>query len=348
MELHKRSEKLKNILLSLSVIVSIFGIIISSIVIYPLFESGFSAIANEYPNSKVYLLSVIKDSAGINAIEIVGMDLTTKNLIIVSVPTDLSINGQIISNIYQTKGIEQMEKAIEEVTNLKMTDWLVSTKSALEGYQSGLQYQTIEDLIKIIEKEKTQDPLSLFYSFKNFSSQFKSSINFTRFVRIIHFIQTKPSIFKIEYPYIYSNGTFVTNTNALKNFAMEMENCTPFYNPFSIKPVIINCSDQNPSTFYQTNMNLWSKNGYDFEIIPDLFGKFKGENIVISLSDSSWKLDAIKSALSKIYPNIKFTFVSASTPEFLKTYYDIVDWASSKRYYSIGKYDFLILLGHSS
>ncbi len=348
MELHKRSEKLKNILLSLSVIVSILGIILASIVIYPLFENGFSAIANEYPNSKVYLLSIIKDSAGISAVEIVGMDLTTKNLIIVNVPTDLSINGQSISNIYQTKGIYQMEKAIEEVTNLKMTDWLVSTKSTLERYQSGLRYQTIEDLIKVVEKEKTQDPISLFYSFKNFSSQFKSSINFTRFVRIVHFIQTKPSIFKIEYPYVYSNGTFITNTGSLKNFAMEMENCTPFYNPFSIKPVIINCSNQNSFAFYQENMSLWSKNGYDYEIIPDLFRKYTGENIVISLSDISWKLDALKSALSKIYPNVKFTFMNTSDPEFLKTYYDIVDWASSRRYYSIGKYDFLILLGHSS
>lgn len=348
MELHKGSEELKNILLALSVIVSILGIIVFSILIYPFFEIGFASIANEYPNSKVYLLSLITDNSGISAIEIVGMDLTTKNLIIVNIPKDLSIDGQNISSIYQSKGMAKLEKALESASGLKFTDYLVSSKSTLESYQSGFQYKTIEDLIKIIENEKTQDPISLFYSFKNFSNQFKSTISFTKFIRIMHFIQTKPQISMISYPYIYSDGSFVTNKTSLKTFAIEMENCTPFYNMFSIKPVIINCTNQNPSTFYQSNWNVWSKNGYDFEIIPDQFKKFEGQNIIIDLSNNEWKLEALKSALSKIYPDIRFTFINTSSSDFLSVYYKVFDWAASQRYYSIGKYDFLILLGYSS
>ncbi len=324
----------------------IFGIIISSALLYPFFEMGFSTIANEYPNSKVYMLSLIIGNSGISTIEIVGMDLTTKNLIIVNVPNDLTFHGQTISKIYQEFGIKRMEEAIEKESGLKLTDYMISTKSALENYESGLNYNTIGDLFNNLEKNsKLEDPISIFHAFKSFSSNFVSTITLTKFIRLLRFIETKPVISSISYPSIYINGSIVTDEGELKNFAMEMENCAPFHNPFSIKPVIINCTNENPTAFYQNNWSKWSQNGYNFDLIPEICGNFSGENVVLSLSDATWKTIALKSALLKIYPKLNFKFLTENDPNFLKMYYSISNWAASERYYTLGNYDFVILLG---
>ncbi len=337
---------MKNVILLLSIISMGVGIVISSVLLYPFFEMGFSTIANEYPNSKVYMLSLIIGNSGISSVEIVGMDLTTKNLIIVSVPKDLVFNGQTISNIYQVHGIKKMEEAIEKESGLKLTDYMISTKNALENYESGLNYNTIGDLFKNIEKNsKLSDPISIFYAFKSFSNNFTSTITLTKFIRILRFIQTKPVISNISYPSIYIDGLTVTDKEELKNFSMEMENCTPFHNPFSIKPVIINCTNESTSAFYQDNWSKWSKNGYNFEIIPEKCDAFSEENVVLSLSNAAWKTVALKSALSKIYPKLNFKFLDENDPNFLKMYYSISNWAASNRYYTLGNYDFVILLG---
>ncbi len=337
---------MKNVILLLSIISMALGIVIASALLYPFFEMGFSAIANEYPNSKVYMLSVIIGNSGISSVEIVGMDLTTSNLIIVNVPKELTFNGQTISNIYQMYGIKKMEEAIEKESGLKLTDYMISTKSALENYESGLNYNTIGDLFKNIERSsKLSNPISIFYAFKSFSNNFTSTITLTKFIRILRFIQTKPVISNISYPSIYISGSLVTNKEELNNFSMEMENCTPFHNPFSIKPVIINCTNENSSIFYQDNWGKWSKNGYNFEIIPEKCDIFSGENMVLSLSNAEWKTNALKSALSKIYPKINFKFLDENDPNFLKIYYAISNWAASERYYTLGSYDFVILLG---
>ncbi|MGC8544558.1 hypothetical protein [Athalassotoga sp.] len=337
---------MKNLILVLSVISLAFGIFIFSILLYPFFQMGFSTIANEYPNSKVYMLSLIVDNSGISSVEIVGMDLTTKNLVIVSVPKDLTFNGQTISNIYQTYGIKKMEEAIEKGSGIKLTDYMISTKSSLKNYESGLNYNTIGDFLNNLEKNsKLGDPISIFYAFNSFSNNFTSTITLTRFIRLLRFIQTKPVISTISYPSIYLNGSIVTDEGELKNFSMEMENCAPFHNPFSIKPVIVNCTGEDTSIFYQDNWGKWSKNGYNFEIIPETCDDFSGENLVLVLSDAAWKTSALKSALSKIYPKLDFKFMNENDPNFLKNYYMISNWAASNRYYTLGNYDFVVLLG---
>lgn len=336
-------------MLALSIIAIGFGIILSSILLYPFFETGFNTIANEYPNSKVYMLSLITNNSGISSVEIVGMDLTTENMIIVSIPKELEINGQSISSIYGEGGIKKMANAIEKASGLNLTDYLISTKSALDKYRNGFNYSTIGDLFNNIKKQtKLDDPISIFYDFKNFANNFKSNITLTKFIRILRFIETKPFISTISYPSIYINGITITNTTELKNFSMEMENCTPFHNPFSIKPVIINCANESSDIFYQTTWNKWSKNGYNFSVIPDEYYNYAGQNVVISISEATWKLSAIKTALEQIYPKLKFKFINDKSPDYLKLYYSVDNWAAGQRYYTLGNYDFVILLGNKS
>uniref|UniRef100_A0A7V3VSR5 LytR family transcriptional regulator n=1 Tax=Mesoaciditoga lauensis TaxID=1495039 RepID=A0A7V3VSR5_9BACT len=333
---------MKHVVFLLAIILIGIGVLISSLTLYPFLEFGFSSIANEYPNSKVYILSVILDNSGMPSnFEIIGMDLTAQNLLVIKVPTNLEIDGGTISSVYQAMGIKEVEKRLEKKIKVRFTDYFVMTKSAFENY-TGTSNYSMEDFLKVTEeKVKKINFLDLFSLFNSFSDSFKSSINLTKYIRISRFLETDPVIASINYP----SGTL--NDIEEQNFSIELENCVPIYNAFSIRPVIINCTDEPSTTFYQNNWNRWSKNAYNFSIIPDQFSLISGTSVVISISHANWKLLAIKKALSTIYPTRKFEFLNVSDQKTLSLYYMIDNWASSLRYYDIEKYDFVILLGSS-
>ncbi len=337
---------IKYLALIFAIISITIALILSSMIIYPFFEIGFTSIANEYQNSKIYILSMILDNSGtLSGLEIVGMDLTSQNILVVDVPADLTIENKTLSSIYVNYGASGVENAIGQETKLKFTDQITAMKNTIETYDKSSKY-TITDVLKTLEnKTQNEDLFEMLEAFNEFSTYFKSTIDLPKFIRITKFLRSNPSMAVISYPSKTSNGLIFTDKAELKNFSIEMENCLPIHNPFSIKPLIINCTDISSSTFYQNNWRKWSKYGYNFNLISSPCTVLSGQNIVLAISNADWKSLAIKKALEGIYPGDKFKFLSIDSTDALKIYYRVNYWASKNRYYEIGNNDFIILLG---
>lgn len=355
---------MKNVVFIIAVVSMGIAVTLAAMAFYPFFEIGYTSIANEYPNSKAYVVAAsVNDSGNPEEFYILGMDFTTNNVILVNIPANLAIDGAELSGIYSGKGISGVGSELSKTIKIGFTDEFVMKPSGLDEFIkavgravpvtkisrfAGTQETSGEEskLENMMREIKTLGIIGTIGLYPDFSKMFDSTVTLPKFIRIAKFIDSSPKLSAVSFPVSISGGSVTADGNGLKNLSIELENCSPIHNPLSIKVEVLNNSGMSQLGFSYTTWNLWSKIGYDFGMIP--FSNFtdeKGGNIVIDLSNSQWKKDAIQKTLESFYPDKKFDFTSTASPDVLNLYYEIINGAASKRYYNVGNADFIILLG---
>ncbi len=367
MELPERVGNMKYLLLSLAAISAAISILIASMTLYPFFEIGFNSLSEQYPNSKAYILSVMVDKSNAPLrFYIVGMDFTTKNIVIFDIPNNLNVNGDYLSSVYDKKGIKGVESSFSRILKINFTDFFTfnetkanefinklnqkPAKKNIKGQDveysplEGENARQIESLITVIGE---RDALSLLALYPLFSQNFDTSVEISKFLRMTKFFKKRPKVFFLSYPTVNSNGVIKTDKTKLNDLSIELQNCTFLQKRTSIEFTLINNSSLSSTAFSYVTWNKWSKKGYDFRIVPMICSySLLGKNVVLKVKNESWKNEKMKKILSSFYPTRKFNFLSLNKDNNLEIYYDIEQIAAAGRYYDVGKTDFIILVGN--
>ena len=367
MELLERIIIMKYMLVSLSVISTAISILIASMTLYPFFEIGFNSLSEQYPNSKAYVLSIMVNSSNSPLrFYIVGMDFTTKNIVIFDIPNNLSINGEHLNSIYAKNGVEGIEKSFSSILKINFTDFFIFSGTKANEFINKLNQKPTKKNIKnqdveysSFESEKAyrvenlistigeRDVLSVLGLYPLFSQNFNTSIEISKFLRMTKFFKKRPKIFLLSYPVANSNGVIKTDKTKLSDLSIELQNCTFLQKRTSVRFTLINNSDLLSTTFSYTTWNKWSKKGYDFRVVPMICSySLLGENVVLEIKNELWKDEEMKKILNSFYPHRRFKFLSLNEKNNLEIYYDIERIAAVNRYYDIGKTDFIILVGN--
>ena len=335
-----------------------------SVTFYPFFEIGFSTLSEQYPNSKAYIAAVMTDDAGIPLdFYIVGMDFTGKNIMIFDVPPTLFINGKELNTLYEKSGIKAIQNSFESVLKIRFTDFFefkyskarnfinMLAQKSVRTHGKSLEYQGSEfeetyEINKTISTIGQEGPLNMLGLYPSFSTFFKSSINISKFLRMVNFFENKPKVFLVSYPIVNSNGVIKTDTSKLKILSIELQNCSIFSEPTSLKIALVNNSSFSPRAFSYLMWNQWSKKGFKIRIVPVVCSySLRGKNIVFELRSGQRKEETIRKILQNIYPYESFEFISLDKFKNLELYYEVEEIAAMNRYYGIGDSDFIILMG---
>ncbi len=356
---------MKNIIFVIAVVSMGVAITLAAMAFFPFFEIGYTSIANEYPNSKAYIVAVkVSDSGNPEEFYILGMDFTTSNALLVNVPVDLKIDGVTLSALYSKKGLEGVGIELSKTVGIDFTDRFRMDSTKIDEFSKKIErslpiekvsrysanQETSGEALKldgIMREIKGLGIVGSLGLYPEFSMLFDSTVTLPRFIRIAKFVDSSPKLSIVAYPVAGSGGSVLSDEKGLKNLAIELENCSPIHNPLSIKVEIVNNSNLSKLGFSYSTWNQWSKVGYDFKMVPLATPvEATGKSVVIDLSDSSWKKEAVRNTLKSFYPERKFTFTSTASPNVMKLYYEIIDRAAAERYYNAGNSDFIILLGN--
>lgn len=367
MELPERATDMKYLLVLLAVASSAIAILIASMSLYPFFEIGFNSLSEQYPNSKAYILSVMVDNSNIPLrFYIVGMDFTTKNIVIFDIPNNLNVNGGYLNSIYGKDGIKGVEDSFSNILKISFTDFFIFNKTKADEFINKLNQKPVKKSVKgqnveyspfegenALQAEKLittiggRDILSVLRLYPFFSQNFDTSVEISKFLVMTKFFKKGPKVFFLSYPIVNSKGVTETDKTRLNDLSIELQNCTFLQKRTSIKFILINNSTLSPTNFSYLTWNKWSKKGYDFRIVPMICSySLLGKNVVLKIKDELWKNEEMKKILSSFYPNRNFKFLSLDKSSNLKVYYDIEQIAAVSRYYDIGKTDFIILVGN--
>ena len=367
MELSEGVTNMKYSLVFLAVVSSAIAILIASMTLYPFFEIGFNSLSEQYPNSKAYILSVMVDNSNIPLhFYIVGMDFTTKNIVIFDIPNNLNVNGSYLNSIYGKDGIKGVESSFSSILKINFTDFFIFNETKTSEFINELNQKPVKKNVKgkdveyspfevenAFQAEKLittigeRDVLSVLGLYPFFSQNFDTSVEISKFLVMTKFFKKEPKVFFLSYPIVNSNGVTKTDETKLNDLSIELQNCTFLQKRTSIKFTLINNSTLSSNTFSYLTWNKWSKKGYDFRIVPVICSySLLGENVALKIKGELWKNEEMKKILSSFYPNRKFSFLSLDEGNNLKVYYDIEQIAAVNRYYDIGKTDFIILVGN--
>ncbi len=334
-----------------------------STTLYPFFEIGFLTLSEQYPNSKAYIFSVMTDDSGIPlSFYIVGMDFTSKNVIIFQIPATLSVKGKELNIVYEKEGINAAMKSIENVIKIKFTAFFIFSPSKAENFINLLArkslrtqerkkevYSEFEENYKIdrvLSLISAEGPLNMLELYPTFSRTFKSSLNISKFLVLVNFLKKEPEVHLENYPFINSNGTLKTDVTRLKDISIELQNCSPFFKSTSLRFAVVNNSSMAKKVFSYTTWNKWSKSGLNVRIIPvPLLYSLRGENMIFELKSGDYKEDAVKKIIDRMYPHKKFKFVKLDNFSNLEFYYEMEEFAALNGYYNLGNCDFIILVG---
>ena len=125
----------------LSTILSIFGVILSLVVLFNLPTSCLSSsvplVYTKIEENPLYILVLgldreIDKTRRTDVIMIVGIDLKRKKVVLSSVPRDLLVDGVKINSIYSRKGLKGLEKVLEKLTGVKINRYVIFDYSAFK------------------------------------------------------------------------------------------------------------------------------------------------------------------------------------------------------------------------
>ncbi len=333
-----------------------------SVTFYPFFQIGFSNLSEQYPNSKAYIFAVALDNTGMpEDFYIVGMDFTTRSMVIFDVPPTLSIGNENLAYLYIKYGTLETEKRLSKLLNLEFTDYFIFTGKNSSVFLNRLNRRTVQEkrpseqrtefekgykvykAISVIEKEEPLNILALFPTFKRL---FNTSIDVAKFMRMANFFNKSPKIHMALYPSMNKNGILVTNESDLRNLSIELQNCTLIARPTSLKFTLIKNSNISAKIFTYTTWNEWTKRGLNIRIIPIVCSyTLMGKNVVFELKRGKWEDEEVRKILKEIYPHRNFDFLKLDNFKNLKYYYEVEENSALYRYYNVGKSDFIILIG---
>jgi hypothetical protein len=335
-----------------------------SVTLYPFFEMGFLTLSEQYPNSKAYIMTVMTDETGLPLnFYIVGMDFTARNIMIFSVPPILSVNGEKINTLYEKKGVEAVKIALGKVLKIRFTDFFIFTPSKGDKFinlliqkslktgakEPAYEYSEFEEnykIDKVLSMIAEGVPLTMLELYPFFSTYFRSSINISKFLRMINFFEKKPKTYFAAYPVINSNGIMKTDSTKLETLSIELQNCSPFSKVTSLSFTLLNNSSLLSKVFSYITWNKWSQKGFTIRIVPTLSSySLKGKNMVFEIKTDKWKEESVRKILGNIYPYRSFEFVKLNNFKDLELYYETEEFAALNGYYDIGNCDFIVLIG---